>query len=200
MKNQLPEDYIIQLKYDSPKEWIDAVLADFDSFLINHADNERKASTMALSFVAKAPDKTEIIAELIDIGLEELVHFKQVYRLMSKRELQFPSDIEKDLYINKLIKFCRSGWKERFLDRLIMVAVVESRGAERFKLVAENHPEREIRDFYTMLYKSEYRHGTVFVEMALVYYDKDEVMSRLDEFLTAEAKICEDQGFTGLIH
>lgn len=200
MKKQLPQDYRIQLGYDTPQEWTDAVIANFDAFLINHADNERKASTMALSFVAKAPDKTEIIAELIDIGLEELVHFKQVYKLMSKRGLQFPSDIEKDLYINQLIKSCRSGWRERFLDRLLMVAIVETRGAERFGLVAHNHPERDIREFYTMLYKSEFRHGTVFVEMALIYYEKEDVMKRLDEMLAIEADICKSLPITGLIH
>jgi tRNA-(ms[2]io[6]A)-hydroxylase len=200
MKKQLPQDYRIQLGYDTPQEWTDAVISNFDDFLINHADNERKASTMALSFVAKAPDKTEIIAELIDIGLEELVHFKQVYKLMSKRGLQFPKDIEKDLYINQLIKCCRSGWRERFLDRLLLVAIVETRGAERFGLVAHNHPERDIREFYTMLYKSEFRHGTVFVEMALIYYEKDDVMKRLDEMLAIEADICKSLPITGLIH
>jgi len=200
MKKQLPEDYKIQLGYETPKEWVDAAIDNFDAFLINHADNERKASTMALSFVAKAPDKTEIIAELIDVGLEELVHFKQVYKLMAKRGLQFPKDIEKDAYINLLMKSCRSGWRERFMDRLLLVAIVETRGAERFGLIAHNHPERDIREFYTMLYKSEFRHGSVFVEMALIYYEKEDVMKRLDEMIAIEAEICKSLPIRGLIH
>ena len=59
-------------------------MANFDAFLQDHADCERKASSMAMSFVAKCPDRTEIIPELIDTALEELEHFKSVYTLMEK--------------------------------------------------------------------------------------------------------------------
>jgi len=200
MEKQLPKDFKIQLTYDTPKEWVEGVLANFDKFLIDHADNERKASNMALSFIAKAPEKTEMISELIDIALEELVHFKQVYRVMSKRGVSFPKEIEKDVYINKFIKSCRSDWKARFLDRLILASIVETRGAERFRLVAENHPDPEMQEFYTMLYKSEDRHGNIFVEMALLYYEYDEVMNRLKEMVEMEAEICKSLPFTGLVH
>lgn len=114
MEKQLPKDYKITLAFDTPKEWVDAAIENFDTFLIDHADNERKASNMALGFIAKAPEKVEIIPDLIDIALEELVHFKQVYKIMTKRGLSFPKQIERDDYVNRLIKTCRSGWKERF--------------------------------------------------------------------------------------
>src|SRR5690349_11060233 len=58
----------LDLKTESPKAWVDAVMADFNSFLQDHADCERKASAMALSFVAKYPDRKEIIDELIETG------------------------------------------------------------------------------------------------------------------------------------
>ena len=200
MEKILPKDFKIELQYDTPIEWMHSVLENFDKFLIDHADNERKASNMALSFIAKAPDKTDMISELIDIALEELIHFKQVYKVMSKRGISFPKEIEKDEYINLLIKSCRSGWKERFLDRLLVASIVETRGAERFRIVAENHPEHDIRDFYTMLYKSEDRHGNIFVEMALLYYPHDEVMKRLNELVVIEANICKSLPFRGLVH
>tara|TARA_R110002050_G_scaffold176775_1_gene309760 strand:- start:21897 stop:22499 length:603 start_codon:yes stop_codon:yes gene_type:complete len=200
MEKQLPVDYKIQLAYNTSMEWVEAALNNFDKFLIDHADNERKASNMALSFIAKAPEKTEMISELIDIALEELVHFKQVYKIMSKRGIQFPKEIEKDVYINRLIKTCRSGWKERFLDRLLVASIVETRGAERFRLIAENHPESEMQAFYTMLYKSEDRHGNIFIEMALLYYEKEEVMKRLDEMILLEAEICSTVAISGLVH
>lgn len=200
MEKQLPKNFKIELKFETPKEWVDSVLNNFDTFLIDHADNERKASNMALSFIAKAPEKTEMISELIDIALEELVHFKQVYKVMTKRGLSFPKEIEKDEYINKFIKSCRSNWRDRFLDRLLVASIVETRGAERFRLVAENHPEPEIQDFYTMLYKSEDRHGNIFVEMALLYYEYDEVLKRLEEMVIIEAEICSSLPFNGLVH
>ena len=54
----------IELKCDSPQAWLDCVMANFDEFLQDHADCERKASSMAMSFVAKYPDRKEIIPEL----------------------------------------------------------------------------------------------------------------------------------------
>ena len=64
----------LDIAVPSKQEWIDAVMADFPSFLQDHIDCERKASAMAMSFVAKYPDRKEIIPELIEIGIEELEH------------------------------------------------------------------------------------------------------------------------------
>ena len=72
----------IDLSCESPKEWIEEVIQNFDSFLADHADCERKASAMAMSFVAKYPDKKEIIPELIETALEEIEHFRDVYKIM----------------------------------------------------------------------------------------------------------------------
>ena len=79
-------EFDIKLKWDTPKEWIETVLADFPKFLQDHADCERKASAMAMSFVAKCPDRVEIIPELIETALEELVHFKLVYEIMDQKK------------------------------------------------------------------------------------------------------------------
>ena len=62
----------LDLACPSKPEWLQAVLADFDSFLQDHANCERKASSMAMSFVAKFPDREEILPELIDTAIEEL--------------------------------------------------------------------------------------------------------------------------------
>ena len=70
--------YRIDLKISSSNAWINTVIADFDTFLMDHANCERKASAMAMSFVAKYPNRKEILGELIEIGIEELEHFKKV--------------------------------------------------------------------------------------------------------------------------
>ena len=75
----------IDLQCASPKEWADAVMADFDTFLQDHADCERKANGMMMSMVAKYPDRVEIIPLLIETALEELEHFRDVYELMQSR-------------------------------------------------------------------------------------------------------------------
>jgi tRNA 2-(methylsulfanyl)-N6-isopentenyladenosine37 hydroxylase len=179
-----------ELKYDTPPEWIKAVLADFDSFLQDHADCERKASAMAMSFVAKCPDKVEIIPELIETALEEMEHFKQVYEIMAKRGVQLKAEMPKDLYIQELISLCRTKPDERLMDRMLLASIIECRGAERFRIIAENVEDSELRKFYKMLWTSEAKHGNVFVKMVLEYFDKKEVDERIDFLVTKEAEIC----------
>ncbi|HEX5112067.1 MAG TPA: tRNA isopentenyl-2-thiomethyl-A-37 hydroxylase MiaE, partial [Saprospiraceae bacterium] len=77
----------------SPPGWIQAVLADFPSFLQDHADCERKASATAMSLVAKYPNRTEIIPELIETALEEMEHFREVYKIMEAKGIQLAHTI-----------------------------------------------------------------------------------------------------------
>lgn len=184
----------------SKPEWIAAVMSDFDSFLQDHADCERKASAMAMSFVAKYPDRTEIIPELIETAVEELEHFQQVYELMEKRGVVLPKSMGKDPYVTQLIKRCHDGIKERFLDRLLIASVVETRGAERFKLVAEAQEEPDLQRFYKMLWVSEAKHGHIFVKMALNYFAKDKTYQRLEWWIEQEAEVINSLEIRAALH
>lgn len=184
----------------SPAEWIEAVMADFGSFLKDHADCERKASNMAMSFVAKFPDRVEILPELIDTAIEEMEHFKAVYELLSERGLQLNHSIPPDEYINQLMKLLRSGREERFMDRLLMASLVETRGAERFKLVYEALEPGDLKKFYHELWASEARHGEVFVEMALNYFPENEVYDRLEWMTHEEANIITQLPIKAALH
>ncbi|MCI5055752.1 MAG: tRNA-(ms[2]io[6]A)-hydroxylase, partial [Flavobacteriales bacterium] len=149
----------LDLTYATQPDWTEAVINNFDEFLQDHADCERKASSMAMSFVAKCPDKVEIIPLLIETALEELEHFQDVYKLMESRGVQLKSEMPQDQYIKQLIEFCRSGRDERLMDRMLVASVVECRGAERFRLIAENVNDQEIKAFYKRLWTSEAKHG-----------------------------------------
>ncbi len=173
----------------SKTEWIDAVMKDFDAFLQDHLDCERKASAMAMSFIAKYPDRKEIIPELIETAVEELEHFQQVYQLMEKRNVPMPASMGKDHYVAALIKLCRSDREQRFIDRMLIASVVETRGAERFRLVAEALEDKELQRFYKMLWVSEAKHGHIFVKMLLNYFSEEEVYPRLEYFIEEEGKI-----------
>lgn len=190
----------LELKYQTPKEWAKTALSDFNSFLQDHADCERKASAMAMSFVAKCPDKTEIIPLLIETAIEELEHFQQVYSLMQKRGLTLSTEMEEDKYVNDLIKLCRSGKDDRLLDRMLLASIIECRGAERFRLIEETLEDAELKKFYKMLWASEAKHGNIFVEMALRYWDEKTVFKRLEELNNAEAKICEKLPWRAAMH
>ncbi len=179
----------LELEADSPAEWVEAVMTDFDSFLQDHADCERKASAMAMSFVAKYPDRVEIIPELIETGVEELEHFQSVYKLMEARGVRLAPEMRQDVYVKKLLQGCRSGREERFMDRLLLASVIECRGAERFRLIYEALPEGDVRQFYHNLWASEAKHGHIFVKMALVYFDENDVYSRLRELNSMEGEV-----------
>lgn len=179
----------LQLAVSSSEDWIATVLADFDTFLKDHADCERKASSMAMSFVAKYPDRTAIIPELIHTGIEELEHFRLVYKIMQQRNLQLNHSIGEDTYVKALLKHCHSDREKRFRDRLIIASLVENRGFERFKLVSENIADAELAKFYHMIYESEAKHGYIFVEMALQYFPAGEVYPRWEALAAAEADI-----------
>ena len=196
----MKKDFDVQLRYDTPPQWVETVLADFDKFLQDHADCERKASAMAMSIIYKAPDRKEIIPELIETALEEMVHFRQVYRIMEERNVQLPHENEKDPYIKQLLSNLRGNSAHRYLDRLLLASLVEFRGAERFRLVAEALEEGELKEFYTMLYKSEGKHGNIFIDMALNYYDEKEVFNRFDELLDIEGKIVEGLPYRAALH
>ncbi|MGB3468476.1 MAG: tRNA-(ms[2]io[6]A)-hydroxylase [Cyclobacteriaceae bacterium] len=190
----------IDLACESSKEWLEAVMNDFDAFLKDHADCERKASAMAMSFVAKYPDRIEIIPELIDTAVEELEHFRSVYQLMEERGLKLTHEMTKDVYVKSLVDKCRSGREERFMDRLLLASVVETRGAERFKMIFEALTEGAVKKFYHQLWASEAKHGEVFVKMALNYFDSDDVYNRLEEMKIIEAQILRSLPIKAALH
>ena len=181
--------FSLDLKSDSPHAWIDAVMADFPSFIQDHADCERKASAMSMSLVAKYPDRTELAQPLIDTAIEELEHFRDVVLWMQKLEIPMPLRMEPDPYVNQLIALVRKGRDEGLMDRLCLGSIIECRGAERFRMVEERLEEPELKRFYKILWASEAKHGNIFVELGLHYFSHSDLYGRLNELLDMEAEI-----------
>jgi len=193
--------YKIELTENSSQEWLDTVMSDFDSFLQDHADCERKASAMAMSFVAKYPERHEIIPELIATGIEELEHFQQVYEFMQERGVSLAKEMAPDPYIKDLMALSHGGTPlTRFRDRLLLASIIESRGCERFKMVSEAQGEESIKRFYKLLWASEAKHSHIFVHMALRYFDKAEVDQRIEELVNAEAEIVRNLPLRAALH
>ena len=176
----------MRLRVATPLRWIETVLADFDSFLLDHAACERKASASALSFVAHYPDKPELVRACLGLAREELEHFEQVYEKIAARGLVLAPDT-RDPYVGRLAAEFRRGSREYFLDRLLVAGIVEARGCERFGIVAGALPEGGLRDFYRTLARSEARHHGLFVRLADRYFEAPTVAARLDELLEVEA-------------
>jgi len=182
--------YSLELAAATRPEWVKTVMADFPAFLQDHADCERKASAMAMSFVAKYPDRVEIIPELLETALEELDHFQRVYAHMAKRGVRLAKEITEDPYIRALLELCHTDPLNRFLDRLLLASIIECRGAERFRLVCDAiENDAELKEFYHHLWASEAKHGNICVKMALNYFDEKRVYLRLKELNEAEGRI-----------
>ena len=193
--------FSLDLTVATSPAWVDAVMADVPAFLQDHADCERKASAMAMSLVAKYPDRLEIIPELIATGVEELEHFQQVYEIMRERGIPLAKEIEADPYIKALMALIHSDSQRRFLDRLLLASIIECRGAERFRLVSEAMTDDEqLRVFYHDLWVSEAKHGHIFVKMALECFEKDQVYDRLGYLNDEEGKIVAGLDFRPALH
>ncbi len=178
----------VPLKSATPEAWVTPILEDFDTFLQDHANCERKASALAMSMVIKQPDREHIIPTMIAIAREELLHFEQVYGVMRRRGLKLVKD-EPDPYVNALLADIRHGRDERFLDRLLTFSLVECRGAERFGILCQALTDPELARFYRALWGAEVRHGDQFVAMALEYFAPDVVYDRLHHLAEREAEI-----------
>ena len=192
--------FSLDLKTQSSPKWIAAVMADFPSFLQDHASCEKKASAMSMSLVSKYPDRPLIIKPLIDTAIEELEHFRDVVNWMEKLGVSLAHDMQPDLYVNQLISQVRKGRDEGLIDRLCLGSIIECRGAERFRLVEEALEEPEIKRFYKVLWASEAKHGNIFVELALHYFEEKVVYARLEELLDVEARVLDDLEFRAALH
>jgi tRNA-(ms[2]io[6]A)-hydroxylase len=178
----------LTLRVETSPLWLKTVLEDFDTFLLDHAAAERKASAVALSLISHYPDRRDLVAAMMDLAREELDHFYQVYRQLDARGLTLAKDT-KDDYVGELRRQIRSGREDYFLDRLLVAGIVEARGCERFGLIAEALKGDPLGDFYLEIATSEARHREMFIDLAGAYFPKDRIESRLDSLLDAEASI-----------
>jgi tRNA-(ms[2]io[6]A)-hydroxylase len=172
----------------TPPEWLAAVLADFDEFLLDHAACERKASGTAMAFVSHYPDRPEIVTACSDLAVEELGHFRDVVALLVRRGLALKPD-GRDPYVRRLARESRSGSDAYLLDRLLVASIIEARGCERLAILAAGHPDEEIRDFYRGLARSEARHQDLYADLARRLFGAGAADPRLAELLEAEARI-----------
>ncbi|MDG2048439.1 MAG: tRNA-(ms[2]io[6]A)-hydroxylase [Halioglobus sp.] len=176
------------LRFATPQAWTTVVMGDFDRFLLDHAAAEKKASGMAISMLSHYPDRTELVAAMADLAIEELTHYREVLKWIHHRGLITTSD-QKDPYVGAFRQSLRQGSDIYFLDRLLTASIIEARGAERFSLVAEALEPGPLKKFYQSIARSEARHFELFLELAKTYLDPDMIAQRWDELLDIEANI-----------
>ena len=187
------------LRYATPQQWAEIVTADMAGFLPDHASAEYKASGMALSMSLHYKDKPDLVTAMVDLAIEELSHFREVIKVMQDQGLTLQKDTP-DAYVNGLRQQLRKGSEAYFLDRLLVGAVIEARGAERFGLVADTLPEGSLKAFYTRITRSEERHYELFLTLADRYFPAPEIDQRLDQLLDTEAALVADLPLRVALH
>lgn len=187
------------LELATPAGWIDVVIADFDSFLQDHAAAEKKASGMAISMLSHYPDKIELVSTMADLAVEELAHYREVVKWIHARGLVTAADA-KDPYVNQVRQAIRKGAETLLLDRLLTASIIEARGAERFAIVAKHLEDGALKDFYLAIAKSEERHYLVFLELAKKYAEQEDVEQRFAELLSVEAQIVKNLPLRAALH
>ena len=189
----------IDLLVATHPDWVRVILDNFDEFLQDHANCERKASALAMSLVVKYADRRKIVPGLISLAMEELEHFAQVYALLEARDLPLVKDTQ-DPYVNQLLALMRHGRDERLIDQLLIASLIECRGAERFKIIAEALDDPELSDFYTSLWKAETKHGHQFVQLLSQEFDEPSIYPRLQALAAEESRILQELEWRPALH
>jgi tRNA-(ms[2]io[6]A)-hydroxylase len=190
MEFSLDTKNILGLKLPTDPRWVDLAGISLEDILTDHAWCEQKAASSCLSLIQKYNDRDELVDELSPIVTEEWGHFRQVVAELRKRNLQLGKQ-RKDEYVNKLLDFQKKGGspEERFLDKLLTMALIEARSCERFKRLSEGLTDAYLRNFYRKFMESEAGHYTLFITLAERYIDKATVRKRWKEWLAYEAEI-----------
>ena len=179
---------VLRLRYDTPREWVDLVEANLVAFLQDHAANEHRVSRAALTLAVQHPERVELVRALIDVSIEELEHFKQVHGYLEARGAGLGRD-HPDPYMRTLRKRIADSDREVWLlHRLVLFAIVEFRGYERFALLGEHLSDPDLASDYRELARSEARHYSLYLRLARTYFDDARVDALLDRFLDLEAE------------
>ncbi|MGZ5189631.1 MAG: tRNA isopentenyl-2-thiomethyl-A-37 hydroxylase MiaE [Flavisolibacter sp.] len=181
---------ILGLHLPTDPRWVNLATKSLQDILTDHAYCEQKAATSCISLIQRYNQKEKLVAELAPIVTEEWGHFRLVLSELEKRGLKLGRQ-RKDEYANALLQFCQTGGAEegRLLDQLLIMAMIEARSCERFKILSEGLEDEYLKKFYRRFMESEAGHYTLFIELAETYIEKDKVRSRWKQWLAFEQEV-----------
>src|SRR5579872_5570106 len=181
---------ILGLQLPTDPRWVDLASLSLEDILTDHAWCEQKAATSCISLISRYPARRRLVDDLAPVVTEEWGHFRLVLAELQKRGLTLGRQ-RKDEYVNRLMEFQQKGGseEERFLDRLLIFALIEARSCERFKRLSEGLQDEWLSQFYRRFMESEAGHYHLFIALAETYIDKAVVRRRWKEWLDFEAGV-----------
>ena len=189
---------ILGLQLPTDPRWVNLAEMQLEEILTDHAYCEQKAATTCISLITKNSEKELLVEELSPIVTEEWGHFRMVLAELKKRNLKLGRQ-RKDVYVNKLLQFQKKDGSptDRFLDQMLIMALIEARSCERFKRLSEGLENEYMRNFYRKFMESEAGHYTLFITLAEHYIDKTVVRKRWSEWLDYEKKLMDSEEVRG---
>lgn len=185
---------MLELRSETPIRWAKRVSEEPLALLIDHAHCELGAAASAQALLRRQagrghPGGGELSDRLAALAVEELVHFRQVLRIIEAWPGNF-DEVPPSPYVAGLVH----GASQRsrgvpFLDRLLIAGLIELRSLERFELLAEHATESRLRDLYAELAPSERGHAHLFDRLAREYFAEDVVDRRAEELAGVEAEL-----------
>lgn len=192
---------MLGLKLATDPRWVNIVESNIEEILTDHAWCEQKAASNAIYIIINNAEKPDLVAEMTNIAIEEMEHFKMVIELIKERGLTLGRE-RKDDYVSDLVKFCKKDGSrtDALIERLLFAAMIEARSCERFRVLSQNIKDPELSKFYHDLMVSEAGHYTTFIKFAKQYSEKIDVDKRWKEWLDYEASIIAKYGKRETIH
>jgi tRNA-(ms[2]io[6]A)-hydroxylase len=189
---------MLGLKLATDPRWANMVMEHLEDILTDHAYCEQKAASTCISLIQTYPEKTFMVEKLAPVVHEEWSHFRMVLEELKKRNMSLGVQ-RKDEYVVALQHFAKKGGRaeDRFMDKLLMSALIEARSCERFRLLSEHLEDDYFRNFYRKLMIAEAQHYTLFLEIANAYFPKQKVKERWEQWLTFENSLMEEWTLRG---
>lgn len=193
---------MLRLKLPTDKRWAELAQNNLQEAMSDHAFCEQKAASSAISLIVQYPEYSDLVAKMSKIAQEEMQHFEMVHQKILDRGWVLGRE-RKDEYVNRLAKFFHKGSDRRknLVYKLLFSAMIEARSCERFRVLSQNTTDKELKDFYNELTKSEAGHYMLFLRFAHKYGDDIiDVDAEWERFLEYEAEVIKDYGVSAKMH
>jgi len=176
---------------ETPDAWVESAKKNENQalLLLDHANCEKKAASTAVNLMYRYVGDFEMMHKMSRLAREELRHYEQVMQIMEKRGIAY-EQITPCRYAGELRKPVRTHEPARFVDTLIVGAIIEARSCERFAKLAP-HLDNELQTFYLSLLKSESRHYQDYLHLAKKVAGGEDISDRVNIFLTLEKELIE---------
>ena len=168
------------------EDWINLAISHPMEILLDHAHCERKAAGVALQLMFRYVSEPGLSEVLSPLAREELEHFERVLSILNGRGQKLQK-LASPPYGSILAKNIRKDEPMRMLDSFLVAGLIEARSHERMTLLSIHFPDAELRNLYADLLKSEARHFGIYWKLADERFDRNILISRLEELARVES-------------